>query len=131
MWRLQQLLRKIPFQWNLLRQNLRARRLRVRWQALVHRLPRTPEGEALLHIGCGDINARHFINIDARDKPHVHIVTKDLFKLDLIPSGFADLIYMSHVLEHVGHRSVVSVLKEMRRILKPGGVLRISVPDFE
>lgn len=85
----------------------------------------------MLHIGCGDIDAAGYINIDARPQAHVHITATSLFELEMIPSGVADLIYMSHVLEHVGHRQVVSTLREMHRILKKGGVLRISVPDFD
>jgi SAM-dependent methyltransferase len=38
---------------------------------------------------------------------------------------------MCHVLEHVGHSQSLSTLREMHRILRPGGVLRISVPDFD
>jgi predicted SAM-dependent methyltransferase len=84
-----------------------------------------------LHIGCGDINVPGFINLDARPKPHVHIVTTNLFRLKMIPHNVADMIYMSHVLEHVSHRDIVATLREMHRILKDGGVLRISVPDFD
>ncbi|PJF38486.1 MAG: methyltransferase, partial [Phototrophicales bacterium] len=41
-----------------------------------------------------------------------------------------DLIYNCHVLEHFKRRDVPRVLKEWHRVLRPGGVLRISVPDF-
>lgn len=84
-----------------------------------------------LHVGCGDIQARGFINIDARAKPHVHIVTTNLFNLSMIPSSAAGMIYMSHVLEHVGHAQVLRTLKEKYRLLQPRGILRISVPDFD
>jgi len=42
-----------------------------------------------------------------------------------------DLIYVSHVLEHVGRRQYMSVLQRWYDILKEGGTLRIAVPDFE
>lgn len=42
-----------------------------------------------------------------------------------------DVIRASHVLEHFPHRQVDDVLKEWIRALKPGGILRIAVPDFE
>jgi predicted SAM-dependent methyltransferase len=41
-----------------------------------------------------------------------------------------DLIYNCHVLEHFKRRDVERVLREWCRVLKPGGVLRIAVPDF-
>ena len=43
-----------------------------------------------------------------------------------------DEIYASHVLEHLGFRDELpAALREMRRVLKTGGTLKISVPDFE
>lgn len=41
-------------------------------------------------------------------------------------------IYTSHVLEHFGYdNELVVVLREFYRIMKPGGKLRVSVPDME
>ncbi len=101
------------------------------WRQAKHRFPQQAEGKTLLHIGCGQVNSPGYINIDARKFPHVHVVTKKITSLPLFPSDQADLIYMCHVLEHVTRMQVRAVLGEMRRILRPGGVLRISVPDFD
>lgn len=101
------------------------------WRVREKKLPRTIDGKFLFHIGCGEINSPEFINIDARKDKHIHIVTKNIFRLWMIPSNTADLIYMCHILEHVPRSQLSVVLKEMLRILKPGGKLRISVPDFD
>jgi len=101
------------------------------WRSAKRRFPRQADGKTLLHIGCGHINSPGYINIDARKFPHVHVVTKKITSLPLFPSDQADLIYMCHVLEHVTRGQVCAVLSEMRRLLKPGGVLRLSVPDFD
>jgi len=44
--------------------------------------------------------------------------------------GSADLIYACHVLEHFGRNEYKKVLTEWHRVLKSGGILRLSVPDF-
>jgi predicted SAM-dependent methyltransferase len=41
-------------------------------------------------------------------------------------------IYASHVLEHLSYTvELPQTLREFHRVLKPGGRLRVSVPDFE
>jgi len=85
----------------------------------------------LLHIGCGEIYSPEFINIDARPLPHIHLLKKHLFRFPEFKNDTVELIYMCHVLEHVKMDGLLVNLKELHRILKPGGVLRISVPDFD
>jgi predicted SAM-dependent methyltransferase len=41
-----------------------------------------------------------------------------------------DVIYASHVLEYFDREAVVPVLQEWCRVLKPGGIVRLAVPDF-
>jgi predicted SAM-dependent methyltransferase len=83
-----------------------------------------------LHIGCGDINLEGWINLDARNRDHVHIQTD---KLDLVQFANDSLgvIYLSHVLEHVSFAEAESILKNFHNKLRDGGMLLISVPDFE
>jgi len=82
-----------------------------------------------LHLGCGKRFIPGFVHIDAIDYPHVdHVATID--NLSFLGDDSADLIYNCHVLEHFKRRDVSRVLKEWHRVLKPGGILRISVPDF-
>jgi len=45
--------------------------------------------------------------------------------------GSVDEIRASHVLEHIPYRQAQSTLEHWFRLLKPGGVIRIAVPDFE
>lgn len=89
-----------------------------------------PNGRILLHLGCGYIDDHRFVNIDRKRLPHVHYV-KDVENLGFLAEDFADLIYASHVLEHISHLQVRKVLANWKRVLKPGGILRLSVPDFD
>jgi predicted SAM-dependent methyltransferase len=82
-----------------------------------------------LHLGCGKRFIPGFTHIDAVEYPHVdHVATID--NLGFIAADSVDLIYTCHVLEHFRRKDVGRVLVEWHRVLKPGGTLRVSVPDF-
>lgn len=44
-------------------------------------------------------------------------------------TGTVDLIASQHMLEHLDYRDGLNFLRECRRVLRPGGALRIGVPD--
>ncbi|MBN2131854.1 MAG: methyltransferase domain-containing protein [Sedimentisphaerales bacterium] len=94
-------------------------------------VPQNEDGKVLLHIGCGPVNSPEFINIDALPYAHVHVITENIDDLPDFADETVDLVYMCHVLEHVRRPEVLRVLKEMKRVLKSDGVLRLSVPDFD
>jgi predicted SAM-dependent methyltransferase len=82
-----------------------------------------------LHLGCGSRYIPGYVHIDVVDHPHVdHVSSID--NLSFLPDASVELIYNCHVLEHFKRREVERVLREWYRVLAPGGVLRISVPDF-
>ena len=45
--------------------------------------------------------------------------------------GSVAVVYSSHMLEHLGRDEARAFLLECRRILRPGGILRLVVPDLE
>lgn len=45
--------------------------------------------------------------------------------------GTFDYVYSEHMIEHLPFRDGLKMLAECRRVLKPGGVLRISTPDLQ
>jgi SAM-dependent methyltransferase len=93
-------------------------------------LPVRSDGQLHVHLGCGAIDMPGFVNVDVAPLPHIHYVSSVL-RLPMFRDGSADLVYACHVLEHISHPRVDATLAEWRRIVKQGGVLRLSVPDFD
>lgn len=83
-----------------------------------------------LHLGCGQRFIEGFYHVDAHAHPHVDRVA-DVSNLNFLPDNAVTLIYAASVLEHFGRHEYMDVLREWHRVLKPGGVLRLSVPDFD
>lgn len=84
-----------------------------------------------IEIGPGKnpVNKDWFI-IDVVKYPYVDLVY-DIRQLPIpLSEGVAEQIYMSHILEHVPWFQTIDVLKELHRILEPGGCLEVWVPDF-
>ena len=46
------------------------------------------------------------------------------------PAGSADVVYSSHMIEHLSRKNVIRFLRECYRILAPEGILRIVIPDL-
>ena len=82
-----------------------------------------------LHLGCGKRNFPGFINVDLADFPHIHH-RRAVDDLSPIATVSVELIYASHVFEYFSLTEVPRVLAEWRRVLKPGGILKLAVPDF-
>ena len=81
-----------------------------------------------LHLGCGPKYIPGFTHVDVIGGDHIHhqgTVSELPF-----PDDSADLIYASHILEHFSRLDIQKVLCEWYRVLRPGGILRIAVPDF-
>ncbi len=83
-----------------------------------------------LHVGCGNVILPGWTNLDIEKLPGVDIVD-DITTLTKIPDNSCDIIYASHVLEHVGRNEFEDVIRIWNYKLKKNGILRIAVPDFE
>ena len=81
-----------------------------------------------LHLGCGDIVLEGWVNLDI-DSPVADIL-HDLTK----PLPFADAsvryVFAEHMIEHIEYAEAESLLRECRRVLAPGGAVRMTTPDL-
>lgn len=90
----------------------------------------TKRGQCCLNAGCGTHFSKEWNNIDLI--AHSEFVLQWDVKQDLpYPDNTFDAIYSSHLLEHLTPGNAEKLMIEFKRVLKPGGILRIVVPDLE
>jgi len=85
------------------------------------------DGTAKLHLGCGWVHKDGWVNVDL-------FATSADIVWDLrhgipLPDDSVAAIFHEHMLEHLSLRDGHLLARECLRVLAPGGVLRIGVPD--
>ncbi len=117
-----------------------ARDLLLRARALVHYLGHghqarrrvvreylSSETDPRLHLGAGPVRLAGWLNSD--------LISGDVY-LDLgrrmpFPDGAFAYVFGEHVIEHLPEGQAQTALRELRRVLRPGGVLRLTTPDLK
>jgi predicted SAM-dependent methyltransferase len=105
--------------------------------SLAHSVPQG-DGKMKLNIGSFTVMLHNgWINTDVIDLTQYAIENQfkflpmDSTKPLPFESGTVDFIISSHMLEHLSWEEGLSFLRECNRIMKPGAVMRIAVPDTE
>jgi predicted SAM-dependent methyltransferase len=84
-----------------------------------------------INLGSGMTPIEGWVNVDVLpDAPGVDVVA-DISERLPFSDGEAELLHASHLLEHFPTDDIPRMLREWRRVLKPGGKLLIAVPDLE
>lgn len=83
-----------------------------------------------LHVGCGARVEDGWVNIDL-EPSDTRVKNVDVRNGLPFDGGSFDFVYSEHFLEHLDRRTGEYFISEASRVLKPGGVLRISTPDME
>lgn len=87
------------------------------------------KGDKRLHLGCGGRILKGWANIDRYHADNV--VAWDLAKGLPVKDDSVDYIYSEHFIEHLPRDATLTLLRECRRVLSPGGVFRVSTPDLK
>ncbi len=105
----------------------------------------TPEpcaARVVLHVGCGAASAGKLpaeffgdgewrevrLDIDASVAPDIVASITDMAP---VRSASFDAVWSSHNLEHLYPHEVALALAEFRRVLRPGGVAYMTMPDLQ
>jgi predicted SAM-dependent methyltransferase len=105
--------------------------LTARWGADFWSLQQTVDSPAgiRLNLGCGRFHLPGFVNVDQFEQLEPDLVA-DVLALPYQP-GTVDEIYAGHLLEHLTYDQGQQALAYWRSLLRPGGVIRVTVPDFD
>jgi predicted SAM-dependent methyltransferase len=82
-----------------------------------------------LNWGCGVSGELGWINSDQKEGHRIDI-SGDIRQGLPIDSDSMDYVVSIHALQEVAYPELVSILQELRRVLKPYGVLRLALPDL-
>lgn len=101
----------------------------------------------MLNLGCGNRTHDAWVNIDHSLKASLKALwfVRPFLKIPNpagylhhnlrdgipFPDGSADVVYSSHVLEHLERKDALPFMLEIYRVLKRNGILRLVVPDLE
>ena len=83
-----------------------------------------------LHWGCGSITPYGWVNSDIQPGPGVDVVADIRVGLPL-PNDSFDYVVSIHALPEIPYSDLDRTLAELWRVLRPGGVLRLGLPDFD
>ena len=84
----------------------------------------------LVNIGCGSVFHPAWVNLDL--SPADPAVRRWEARRGLpFTDGAVDVCYASHVLEHLEPEQCTKLIADCHRVLRPGGIVRLAVPDLE
>ena len=90
----------------------------------------SPQAPKRLNWGCGAGGEPGWINSDIKEGPGIDISCDIAEGLPLATDSI-DYAVSIHALPEIPYPDLLPALRELRRVLRPGGVLRLSVPDLE
>lgn len=99
----------------------------MRWASRLPHLKKKYDNVDKVNLGCGTQHLDGYLNVDINEPADAIM---DIRKLSFNDNSVGE-IYSSHVLEHFSEREMFIVLNEIHRVLKPGGVLSLDIPDLE
>jgi hypothetical protein len=82
-----------------------------------------------LYVGSRDYKPAGYVtvDIDPANKPDI---VADITKMTVVENASCDEVVAGHVLEHIEWPDSFAAMAEFSRVLKPGGLVKIAVPDM-
>jgi predicted SAM-dependent methyltransferase len=118
--------------WDLGLLGVRLRAALTGQRARIRRFVAARSSPVLLNLGAGPrgVDDAHWVNVDGAPDAGVRFLVDFQRPLPFDDASF-DGVFCEHVLEHFSQEDGARLAAEVRRILRPGGVFRVVVPDAE
>ncbi len=84
----------------------------------------------MLNLGCGNRFHGGWVNMDLA-ATHPAVMPYNILGGIPYPDASMDVVYHSHMLEHLPKWKAPAFLAECARVLRPGGIVRVAIPDLE
>lgn len=81
-----------------------------------------------LQIGCGSNLLQGWLNTDLN--PTRQIAFLDATRRLPFADGTFSYVFCEHMIEHIAYQKAAKLIREIFRVLRPGGKLRIATPDL-
>jgi predicted SAM-dependent methyltransferase len=94
-------------------------------------LERTPAGSRGINLGCGGATISGWLNIDTAQPWHLDILWDLNQGLPPIPAASFDTVYSEAFWEHISRPVAMRLLRDSLKCLRPGGHIRIAMPDLD
>lgn len=84
-----------------------------------------------LNLGCGPHAMMDWINYDIKTEPGSMVIRLDLSQGQLPHrDSSVDHIFSEHFIEHITRPQCERLMRDCLRVLRPGGIIRLSTPDL-
>ena len=83
-----------------------------------------------LHLGAGPNVLPGWLNTDLDARPAAGVARLDATKPFPLPDGCCDVVFCEHLIEHLSFADGGHCLRECRRVLRRGGVVRVATPNL-
>lgn len=104
-----------------------------RTKGLEDDLLKIKRGKIKLNVGCGTDYKKGWINIDNNSDDNIEKLDLNWDLRNPLPfdDNSIDFIFNEHFFEHLTVEEAQPIMKDFERVLKPGGAMRIAMPDLE
>lgn len=84
-----------------------------------------------LHLGAGENVLPGWLNADLHDYGRRDLVYLDARRPFPLPDESFESVFSEHMLEHLTYSEGLACLRECRRVLRPGGRIRVATPSLQ